>query len=200
MDETSHYRKEIYIALAESMKEPTPEFVADLPAIIELLNTGFRFLGYETPTDQIPEPVQSFESLLSLYRLSFIFPPDSRVIPVESVYRPWTLDPTASLPGAHDCGYLQGDPAHHMRVLYELFGLMIPEEFYATPDHLCLQLEFASHLLDSEHEKRLLLFLQEHLTWVDELNSDASKLEIPLFYRQIIALINLFIKSELQRN
>jgi len=200
MDEASQYRRDIYLALAESMKDPTSEFVDDIPAIIELLTTGFDFLGYELSADLFQEPIQNFETLRALYHQSFTFPPESRIIPVESVYRPWTLDPTATLPGAHDRGYLQGDPAHHMRVIYELYGLTIPEGFYAMPDHLCLQLEFAAHLLDSDQDNSLTIFLQDHLVWVDDLSAEAAKLEIPLFYRQIIAVIKLFIKSELQRN
>lgn len=196
------YRTGVYGVLAELIKEPDERVAQELPAMAEYLTEAFAALKYRLPPDGWQDWLKladSLEKLREAYRRSFLFPPDSRVLPVESVYRQWTFDPTAKLPFAHEKGYLMSDAALHMKALYEGYGLTTPVEMKATPDHLCLELEFASFLLENDTAERYATFLREHLDWLDELCQEATKQDIATFYRQVLAVTACFVACELER-
>jgi TorA maturation chaperone TorD len=196
------YRTGVYGVLAELSKEPDENLACELPAMAEYLTEAFAALEYPLPDIdwQDWQPAAAgLEKLQADYRRSFLYPPESRVVPVESVYRQWTFDPTAKLPFAREKGYLMSDAALHMKALYEGFGLTIPAEMKATPDHLCLELEFAGFLLENETAERYATFLREHLDWIGELSREAVKQEIASFYRQALAVTDRFVDCELDR-
>lgn len=196
------YRTGVYGVLAELAKEPDASLVCQLPAMAEYLAEAFAALGYPPPDggwQDWPRQASSLEKLQAAYRRSFIYPPDSRVVPVESVYRQWTFDPSAKLPFAREKGYLMSDAALHMQALYEGYGLTIPATMKATPDHLCLELEFACFLLENETAERYATFLREHLDWLDELCREAARQEADRFYRQVLAAISRFVGCERER-
>jgi TorA maturation chaperone TorD len=127
---------------------------------------------------------------------TFLFPVETRIVPVESVYRPWTVDPTATMSFAHSKGYLLGDAAHHMKHLYDLYDLKVPAELEPVPDHLCLELEFAALLLRRGEPEKYLIFVREHLNWVGELALEAAEKQIPLFYRHLLQSLAAFLAKE----
>jgi TorA maturation chaperone TorD len=137
---------------------------------------------------------------IAAYRQSFLFPVQSRVVPVESIYRRWTIDASAEVPFAAEKGLLLSDHGLHMKALYDTFGIMLPVEFQSTPDHLCLELEFAALLLEHNEETKHGLFIAEHLNWLDDLVAEAEKLAIPDYYRQVIKLTAQFLTLELRRH
>lgn len=195
-------RAEVYLLLSEALKKPVVEFVNEQKDIVHFLTNAFSELGYKIPPDlycQWPSLADTLAVLTAAYQQSFTYPVHSRVVPVESIYRRWTQDTTAELPLAGEKGHLMSDYALHMNTLYNAFGLAIPGEYQAMPDHLCLELEFASYLLLHEPPDRYRNFLTEHLNWVDELCLDAEKQQIPLYYRQVIQVTAQFLSEELRR-
>jgi TorA maturation chaperone TorD len=193
------YRKGVLAILADLLQGPTDELVGELPETVKYLHEAFSALDYPVPLlayNDWPKLAGDREVLVRAYNQSFIFPPESRVVPVESVYRQWTADSSAQVPFAKEKGYLMSDAALHMKALYERYGLELPPDFGATPDHLGLELEFAGFLLEKETAERQAIFWREHLDWVDELSDDAEKTGIPLFYRQVLKVIAAFLRAE----
>ncbi len=193
------YRQGVLAILAELLQTPDEGLGGELPGMVAYLREAFAALGYPVPLlayQDWPRLGGDAAALAGDYNRSFVYPPESRVVPVESVYRQWTQDASAQVPFAKEKGYLMGDAALHMKALYEGYGLEIPAEFAATPDHLGLELEFAAFLLEHETPERQAIFWREHLDWADELSQDADKAGIPLFYRQVLAVTAAFLRAE----
>ncbi|MDT8900006.1 molecular chaperone [Anaeroselena agilis] len=197
--EKTAYRKGVLAILAELLQEPTDDTVGELPAMVKYLHEAFAALEYPVPLlaySDWPKLAGGREALALAYNQSFVFPPETRVVPVESIYRQWTSDSSAQVPFAKEKGYLMSDAALHMKALYESYGLELPPAFSATPDHLGLELEFAVFLLENEAAERQAVFWREHLDWVDELADEAEKNGIPAFYRQVLKVIAAFLRAD----
>jgi TorA maturation chaperone TorD len=196
-------RREVYLLLSEAYKQPTEAFVAEQPAMVDFLAQAFQQLNYALPAalyENWPALLPELPTAVAAYRQTFLFPVQSRIVPVESIYRRWTVDASAEVPFAADKGLLLSDHGLHMRALYDSFGIMIPVEFQSMPDHLCLELEFAALLLEQQAEEQHHLFLAEHLNWLDELADDAEDQAIPAYYLQLIKLTAQFLALELRRH
>ncbi len=137
------------------------------------------------------------EELPYLYYHTFDNPGLQKLQLVESVYKPWTMDPECSLAIAKEKGFILGDPALHMLELYKYFGLELPEEFQTQPDHLALELEFLAFLYENYSDKELNLFITDHLDWIPDLIEESHKLDIPYFYNVALCAVEQFIKSEI---
>lgn len=199
MTSTAEYRIMVYHLLSETLKEPTTQFVAELPELSIILKEALDGLGYSIPLayyQNWPKLAGDLQGLTRSYYNSFFYPSDNRVVPVESIYRQWTFDETAEVPFAKEKGYLMSDAALHMKALYSQMGLVIPEEYQSSPDHLCLELEFAALLLEQDKLDWYRTFLTDHLTWVEELHHEAITNQIDPFYRDVIAIIKEFIAWE----
>jgi len=195
------YRIIIYHILSDALKEPQEEWGEKQQKIAEFLYTAFEALQYPIDCEIYrlwPILTSDISLLKNDYRRSFLYPVVNRVLPVESIYRQWTLDHTCEMPFAKDKGYLMSDFALHMQALYTQYQLGIPEEYSSMPDHLSLELEFCAFLVENEGRERQTVFIKEHLNWVDELYQDAIKQDIPLFYRQVIQMIVAFLQYEMQ--
>ncbi len=196
-------RREIYLLLSEAFKQPTAPFVAEQAAIVRFLGQALQKLDYSLPSELYenwPILLPDLPAAIAAYRQSFLFPIQSRVVPVESIYRRWTVDASAEVPFAAEKGLLLSDHGLHMKALYESYGITIPAEYQPMPDHLCLELEFAGLLLEQQAENQHRLFLSEHLSWLDELTDDADQQAIPAYYRQLIKLTAQFLTLELRRH
>ncbi len=193
------YRKGVLTMLAELLQAPASGLAEELPAMVKSLHEAFTALDYAVPLPAYHDWAAlagGDEALARAYNRSFVYPPESRVVPVESVYRQWTCDPGAQVPFAREKGYLMGDAALHMKALYEGYGLEVPPELAATPDHLGLELEFACFLLENAAPDRQAIFWREHLDWVDDLSREADEREIPLFYRQVLRVTAAFLRAD----
>ena len=196
-------RREIYLLLSESFKQPTAQFVAEQPAMANFIAQAFLELGYDLPAalyENWPALLPDLATATAAYRQSFQFPMQSRVVPVESVFRRWTTDPSAEVPFAAEKGLLLSDHAMHMKDLYETFGISIPNEHESMPDHLCLELEFAALLLEHDEETKYGVFIAEHLNWLGDLVAEAEKQGIPDYFLQVIKLTAQFLTQELRRH
>lgn len=196
-------RREVYLLLSEAFKQPTEQFIAEQPPMVDFLARSFQQLGHDLPGDLYenwPALLPDLPSATAAYRQSFLFPVHSRVLPVESVYRRWTSDASAEVPFAAEKGLLLSDHALHMKDLYQTFGITIPEEYESMPDHLCLELEFAALLLEHDAETKYGVFIAEHLNWLDDLVAEAEQKEVPDYYLQLIKLTAQFLTLELRRH
>ena len=196
-------RREVYLLLSEAFKQPTEQFIAEQPAMVDFLARSFQQLGHDLPGDLYenwPALLPDLPSATAAYRQSFLFPVHSRVVPVESVYRRWTSDASAEVPFAAEKGLLLSDHALHMKDLYQTFGITIPEEYESMPDHLCLELEFAALLLEHDAETKYGVFIAEHLNWLADLVAEAEQKELPDYYLQLIKLTAQFLTLELRRH
>ena len=196
-------RREVYLLLSEAFKQPTEQFIAEQPPMVDFLARSFQQLGHDLPGDLYenwPALLPDLPSATAAYRQSFLFQVHSRVLPVESVYRRWTSDASAEVPFAAEKGLLLSDHALHMKDLYQTFGITIPEEYESMPDHLCLELEFAALLLEHDAETKYGVFIAEHLNWLDDLVAEAEQKEVPDYYLQLIKLAAQFLTLELRRH
>lgn len=193
--ETEDLRGNIYGLLAQGLREPPDGEVLrerdvrsyrDLRrALFEAVDTLMRLtvpIGAEVDRDaadrlmiavrQIPEPPGTLDQLRPDYLDAFQNPLADRVIPVESVYRPWSEDPSTPTALAGSRGYLMSDRAGHVRELYRLAGFTVPAGFEATPDHVSLELDFMASLCRLGNAADQANFLLDHLDWLEELASD----------------------------
>ena len=119
-----------------------------------------------------------------------------RLVPVESVYKVWTADPSCDMPFDRDKGLLQGDAAHHLYELYRRAGFELPAEYADSPDHLVLELEFMSLLVETAGAAEQRTFLDQHLDWISALISDAERRSVPGLYCDLLAWLEEFLSLE----
>jgi hypothetical protein len=88
------------------------------------------------------------------------------VLPIESLYRCWTLQESSVLPFAHQTGLHCGDPAAHMTSLLKEFDLTPATDVTLPPDHLAIELEFLGLLSRYGSAADLRHFIDDHLSWL----------------------------------
>lgn len=87
----------------------------------------------------------------------------------ESVYKPWTEDPSHPLRGAR--GLAHGDPARHMERILKNFGMALHAESLQSPDHVAVLLEFLAFLLEERSLQEAAAFCKDHLDWMPALGA-----------------------------
>lgn len=113
------------------------------------------------------QTLPTLDALKLFYLRCFIGIGKQSALPVESIYKKWTEDPTARLPIAGSTGNLMGDPALHARYLLEHYQLQIPPDYRMMPDHLLLLLELLAFLLEYRPTEESRTFLNQHFDWLD---------------------------------
>lgn len=126
-----------------------------------------NFLSLQLTTETFQQTLPPLAALKLFYLRCFIGIGKQSALPVESVYKKWTTDPTARLPIAGSTGYLMGDPALHAQYLLNHYQLQIPPDYRLMPDHLLLLLELLAFLLENRPTKEAQLFLSQHFDWLD---------------------------------
>ena len=89
----------------------------------------------------------------------------------ESVYKAWTKQKSHPLSGA--TGRCFGDPAAHMLAVLESFGMSLDSVHGHAPDSLSTLFEFLGFLLENRTPGEVVSFCNDHLDWLDELESNA---------------------------
>ena len=194
------YRIAICHILSDLLKEPQDIVGGVKQQDIDFLHGAFQAIQcrIEQKNYQMwPLLSEDINKLKQAFNQSFVYPIEKRILPVESIYRQWTLDSTFDVPFAREKGYLMSDFAMHMQALYGQYQLSIPDEYSSMPDHLCLELEFYAFLLEHESKERQNVFVNEHLNWVNELCQDAVERNISRFYLQVIRVIAGFLEHEI---
>ncbi|HSR13585.1 MAG TPA: molecular chaperone TorD family protein, partial [Thermodesulfobacteriota bacterium] len=125
--------------------------------------------------------------------------PEVQVPLNESCYKPWTQDPECRLSFAGEKGLMMGDPALHMKAIFEECGLEIPDECRAAPDHLALQLDFLSLLYAKAGDREIRRFIGDHLDWVPDLKAEMAPFHPHVFYGDGIEALDFFLNEERRR-
>jgi len=194
--EQNHVRADICRVLASLISKPDEE-------LIEVLNSGAAYRALiaglhdpEIDTEFLRDADYTLESLTELYNASMTPAGRTVLLPVESVFKPWTNDDDSHPAMRGRKGLLMGDPALHMLELYRRSGYEIPDEFNGQPDHLALLLEFLSVLYESYSDTMVCQFMQDHLDWMPDLITRCRELEIAPFYHSVFRLVDAFINKE----
>lgn len=119
----------------------------------------------------------------------------SKAIPIESVYKKWTADPTCTLPFAHSKGYLMGDSALHVRFLLEQLKINIEDEYRSCPDHLSILLELLALFIKHSDKRFVVQFLNDHFDWIDDFAQKLQPLPESNFYVQMTCLLQQMLSD-----
>lgn len=196
--ENIEIKKEIYLTLAEFLKEPSDMHYNLLTSgeFDKLMQRLFSKVNYQYPNQLIFASQFSNKSELKEAYLNCISGHvKSTTLPVESYFKSWTTDKESDMYNLK--GYLLGDSAEHIKYLFEHYNLELPAEFLNMPDHLILLLEFLSFLIEKRTDKEILQFIRDHFDWLPELQQSLSKLTNCLFYQDLITLTIKATASEL---
>ena len=116
--------------------------------------------------------------------------------PIESLYKVWTTDKSCEMPFATQKGLLMSDWAHHMKDLLTESDFEIPSEFAHCPDHLTLELEFASLLVEKASDETLTDFAEHHFDWLEDLVEAAKSKNVPEMYQDLFNLCSQYVKAD----
>lgn len=119
--------------------------------------------------------------------------------PIESLYKPWTSDPTCKLGIAREKGYTMGDSAYHMKDLLSQLEIEIPKEYGQMPDHLSVLLNVAAILGKHAPEDNYLDFLRDHLNWLSDYREKLSELAPASFHLLLVMILEEIVLYETRR-
>jgi TorA maturation chaperone TorD len=122
-----------------------------------------------------------------------------RISLVESFYKPWTRDPHCTLPFATGKGFLMGDSAIHLSMIYGECGLEPEASFKGMPDHLVIELEFLSYLYQGGDNQAIKTFIEDHLDWIPSFKKELDRSHAHPFYISALEILALFLKKEIGR-
>lgn len=117
--------------------------------------------------------------------------------PIESLYKVWTKDPSCENTIATQKGFLKGDWACHMEEMLKKSGFEIPEQFAHCPDHLILELEFASLLVEEASTNAQITFAKHHFDWLEDLLETAKNRNVPGLYQDLYSLCAQYVKADI---
>ncbi len=150
------------------------------------------------PERWLPAAFPAHEQWRRIYN-EVMSPANPLIVPVESVYKAWTTDPSCEMPFARETGFLQGDSAQHLYQVYREIGFELPTVYADRPDHLVLELEFMGLLVEAADPTVQQLFLSQHLDWLPQLIADAEEKEASPLYLDLFRWIEAFISAERER-
>ena len=117
--------------------------------------------------------------------------------PIESLYVEWTNDPKRS-PFERKKGLYSADTALYMRDLIADLGLALPESLAAYPDHLSLELDMVSFLLEAGRTDDARQLFLERSAWLTAYRLKLVALgDEALFYLAIVDAL-LGIRAQLE--
>lgn len=150
--------------------------------------------GFESSLDGIlPD---DFEQLCKIHKKAIGSAEEKAVLPIESLYKPWTQDETCTLPFAREKGYLQGDPALHITFLLNELKMEIPMQYKGIPDHISILLELAAYFIEHAPEKFSREFIEDHLDWLSEFEIKLKEKSIHSFYEGITRFLIKVIEAQ----
>jgi putative dimethyl sulfoxide reductase chaperone len=190
---------DVFIVLADLYKQPTREIwheIQQQDLLKKLEGSVNEFFSIDFSIEEVlPE---NYEEFAELYMTSIGSTQKEAALPIESLYKQWTLDETCTLPFARDKGYILGDSALHINYLLEKLKIEIPNELQGMPDHLAILLELLAYFIEHAPESSTAEFLDDHFDWLDEFESQLSKVSVHPFYQRLTRALIEMIKA--QRN
>lgn len=165
------------------------------------------FTASQTMADSFRQNLPPLAALKMFYLRCFIGIGKQSALPVESIYKKWTADPSARLPIAGNTGYLMGDPALHAQYLLDHYHLQIPPDYRMMPDHLLLLLELLAFLLENRPTEEVHSFLSQHFDWLADFaqSIDAIATESPedaqakRFYQLALQTLQQDVRCQLEK-
>ena len=192
----------VYAMFSSLMQPPTPavhqEIMAGKPARVWdglSVPDGTR---PAIPENWLPAAFPLYDQWRRIYN-NAMPPANPLIVPVESIYKVWTTDPSCEMPFARETGLLQGDSAQHLYQVYCEIGFELPTMYADRPDHLVLELEFMGLLVEAAEPAVQLLFISQHLDWLPRLVADAEHKEAPALYLDLFRWIEGFLALERRR-
>ncbi|MBT2681440.1 molecular chaperone TorD family protein [Bacillus sp. ISL-35] len=187
----------VFTIIADLYKPPALETWKEIEQnhLLKKLELMARDLyGFEFPLEGIlPD---NFEHFCEIHRKAIGSAEEKAVLPIESLYKPWTQDETCTLPFAREKGYLQGDPAMHIRFILNELQMEIPIQYKGIPDHLSILLELAAYFIEHAPEKFSSEFIEDHLDWLGEFEIQLIEKSSPPFYGAITGFLIKVIDAQ----
>ncbi|WLR57584.1 molecular chaperone TorD family protein [Mesobacillus subterraneus] len=189
----------VFIVLADLYKQPTRDIWDEIQqqdllkkleeAVNELFNIDIFIV------EVLPE---NYEEFRELYMGSIGSTQKKAALPIECLYKQWTLDDTCTLPFARDKGYILGDSALHINYLLDKLKIEIPVELQGMPDHLAILLELLAYFIENAPEHTAAEFLDDHFDWLDEFESQLADVTAHPFYQRLTKALVEIVNA--QRN
>ena len=191
-------RSQAYISLSQLLQRPDSELpeLIDSSEFQELWRQIEASLNIQFPQSWKVEALPDLKEWEQLWDIT-MGPVKPLAEPIESLYKIWTKDPSCEMPFANQKGYLKGDWACHMEELLTKPGFEIPSQFAHCPDHLVLELEFASLLVEGAPAEVLIKFAEHHFDWLEDLLETAKTRNVPQMYQDLYCLCLQYIKADI---
>jgi len=179
LEPTDRWR-DLHVVLAAGLRHPDRQlredvengsFASELTEIASALGIEGD-LATDPPTDEGREFTEDYVALFEAAETPY-------APPAESPYKPWY--------GSRSGGLMDGPPASDMRERYRAIGAQVPEAYPA--DHVALQLEYGSVLLEAGEHREYRAFVDEHLDWLPafERATNAAAADAPV-HRWLVGL------------
>ena len=192
-------RVQAYICLSRLLQRPNSE-------LLELISSSeFQELwlkveeayGVQFPKTWKVETLPDFKEWDRMWNLT-MGPIKPLAEPIESLYKVWTTDKSCEITIANQKGYLKGDWAFHMEELLTGVGFEIPLQFAHCPDHLILELEFASILVEEAPAEAQIKFVEYHFDWLEDLLEAAKDKNVPELYQNLYCFCLQYVKADIR--
>jgi putative dimethyl sulfoxide reductase chaperone len=198
MNDSKTKSSEIFRWVAELYKPPTKELWEEMTIgkmLIKLEGAAAEFYGIEgEPLSRlVPD---NFEQFSDLFEAVLGNTEKQTVLPVESLYKQWTLDETCTLPFSKSKGYLQGDSAMHIQFILDKFQIDIPFEYRGMPDHLSILLELLAFFIEHSDESFTEGFISDHFDWLEDFEAKLAEVSGHPFYIGVTRFLIRLIKSQ----
>ena len=155
MDDQTHAAwSEAVIVLSNCLRHPDESVRAAVssPEALSSAIESMERVGIEPaepPTIDDRDLAEDYESLFGAFRTPF-------APPAASPYKEWYE--------GHE-GLMEGPPATRMERRYDAIDASVPQSYPA--DHVALELEYASILLDAGETDEIRRFVESELDWID---------------------------------
>jgi putative dimethyl sulfoxide reductase chaperone len=198
MIESKTKASDIFRWVAELYKPPTTELWDDLTIgqlLLKLEGTAADIYGIEGESLSKILP-DNFDQFSDLFEDVLADTEKRAVLPVESLYKQWTLDETCTLPFSKSKGYLQGDSALHIKFILDKFQIDIPLEYRGMPDHLSILLELLAYFIEHSEESFIEVFILDHFDWLADFEAKLEEVSGHPFYTGVTRFLIAVIESQ----
>ena len=179
LEPTDRWR-DLHVVLAAGLRHPDRQLREDVEsgAYARELTDVATDLGVEDDLETDP-PAMDDREFSEDYVALFEAARTPYAPPAESPYKPWY--------GSRDGGLMGGPSASDMRDRYRAIDAEVPEAYPA--DHVALQLEYGSFLLEAGEHEEYRALVERHLDWLPafERATEAAAAKAP-FHRWVVAL------------